>query len=69
MTKPMKRREVETALRRQGCQSGKPGGPHETWHCPDGDHTTYLPRHREITAGVCNNIVKQLPCLPKGWLQ
>jgi hypothetical protein len=26
-------------------------------------------RHGEITAGVIGNIIRDLACLPKGWLQ
>jgi hypothetical protein len=26
-------------------------------------------RHNEITAGVIGNIIRDLACLPKGWLE
>ena len=34
-----------------------------------GKHTTSVLRHSEITAGVIGNIIRDLACLPKGWLQ
>lgn len=69
MTKPMKRREVEQALRSAGCVSISDRGDHEVWQCPCGQHVAALPRHREITAGVVRSIEQQIACQPKGWLQ
>ncbi|MDX6287173.1 MAG: hypothetical protein QOG53_2658 [Frankiales bacterium] len=45
------------------------GGRHEVWGCPCGKHSTALPDHRQVTAGVIRNIIRDLACLPKGWLQ
>ena len=69
MTKPMKRREVESALRKVGCVVLSDKGAHTKYGCPCGDHTTAVPRHVEITAGVVRSIGKQMACLPEGWLQ
>lgn len=69
MTKPMKRRMVEAALRREGCHVVSESGIHTKWGCPCGQHTAPLPRHTEITAGVVRSIGQQMGCLPKGWLQ
>jgi hypothetical protein len=71
MPKGMKRRDIETALRNNGCKpvpnSGR--GDHEKWGCPCGQHTANVPRHRDITPGVVGDIIRRLPCLPGGWLQ
>jgi hypothetical protein len=69
--KPMARRLVVRALTRQGCSKLSEEGIHEKWGCPVGCgmHTTALPRHKEITVGVVRNIIADLKCLPKGWLQ
>lgn len=69
MTKPMKRREVETALRKAGCVMLSDKGSHTKYGCPCGHHTTAVPRHKDITAGVVGSIGRQLACLPEGWLQ
>ncbi|WP_442916553.1 type II toxin-antitoxin system HicA family toxin [Lentzea sp. DG1S-22] len=65
----MKRREVETALRKAGCVLVSDSGSHTEYGCPCGRHTTAVPRHKEITAGVVGSISKQLACLPEGLLQ
>jgi len=69
VTKPMKRREVEAASHRVGCELRSDSGAHSKYSCPCGRHTTAVPRHKEITAGVVRNIANQLACLPEGWLQ
>jgi hypothetical protein len=33
-----------------------------------GKHSTAVPRHTETSAGVVRNIIRDLTCLPKGWL-
>lgn len=65
----MKRREIAQALLAGGCRRLRNRGGHEVWGCPCGKHTTALPNHREITAGVVASIIKQMPCLEQGWLQ
>jgi predicted RNA binding protein YcfA (HicA-like mRNA interferase family) len=69
--KPMAKRLVIRALTQQGCRKLSDGGIHEKWGCPVmcGKHTTAVPRHNEITPTVIRNIIRDLACLPKGWLQ
>lgn len=65
----MKRRDVERALLAAGCTSLRHKGGHEVRGCPCGQHSTALPNHSEITAGVVGSMVTQMPCLSEGWLQ
>lgn len=68
--RPMKRVLVERALRRAGCRKLREGAEHTLWHCDCGQgHKTAVPRHREISAGVVGNMIKDMPCRPEGWLQ
>jgi hypothetical protein len=69
--KPMAKRLVVAALLRAGCRKISEHGKHEKWGCPIGcaQHVTALPRHDEITAGVVRNLIRDLKCLPEGWLQ
>jgi predicted RNA binding protein YcfA (HicA-like mRNA interferase family) len=69
--KPMAKRLVTKALVRHGCIKLRDTGSHEKWGCPAacGAHTTAVPRHGQITAGVVRNLIADLECLPKGWLQ
>ncbi|WP_198588244.1 type II toxin-antitoxin system HicA family toxin [Geodermatophilus chilensis] len=69
MPKPMKRREVIKHLEAIGATFLREGGEHTVYACPCGQHTTAVPRHREITAGVVGSIQRQIECQPKGWLQ
>lgn len=67
---PISKRKLVQALRASQCRMVKKRGLHEKWICPcDEHHTTAVPRHREVTAGVVRNIIDDLKCLPKGWLQ
>lgn len=65
----MSRRLVVKALRANGCRMVRDTGPHTAWLCLDGAHTTFVPRHTTIPAGVVRSIENQMICLPKGWLQ
>jgi predicted RNA binding protein YcfA (HicA-like mRNA interferase family) len=65
----MKRREVERALRVQGCNIKSERGPHVKFVCPCGQHSANIPRHSVISPGVVADIVKRMQCLPEGWLQ
>jgi len=67
--KPKAKRSVVKALLGHGCCKASERGIHEKWKCPPtcGKHTTSVPRHNEITAGVIGNIIRDLACLPKGW--
>jgi predicted RNA binding protein YcfA (HicA-like mRNA interferase family) len=67
--KAMSKRLVVKALRAQGCVKISEEGPHEKWQCKNGCHTTAVPRSNEVSAGVCRNIIRDLTCLKKGWLQ
>jgi hypothetical protein len=68
--KPMKRRDVERALRRANCTVLREGKEHTVWICScGGDHKAAVPRHGQITAGVVGNIGKAMACQGKGWLQ
>jgi predicted RNA binding protein YcfA (HicA-like mRNA interferase family) len=69
MSKPKRRTEVVTALRKNGCTSLRNVGGHEIWGCPCDKHIAPVPNHREITAGVIRSIRKQMDCLPEGWLK
>jgi hypothetical protein len=69
MVKPMKRREVNRALRRNGCAIKNDKGRHTTWICSCGQHTADIPRHQEISAGVVGDTIERMKCLPEGWLQ
>lgn len=65
----MKRRDVEQAMRAQGCSVLSERGPHTKWGCPCGAHTVPVPRHNVVSPGVVRSIGKRLACLPEGWLQ
>lgn len=65
----MKRRDVEKALRKNGCGVQSDTGIHTKWVCACGDHTANLPRHRHISPGVVRDTIDRLKCLPEGWLQ
>lgn len=69
MVKEMRLRAVERALRTHGCGVVSEDGKHTKWGCSCGKHSTAVPRHRDVTPGVIRNIIRDLDCLPKGWLQ
>ena len=69
MVKAMKLRDVERALREQGCSVLSDRGPHTKWGCSCGAHTANVPRHTVVSPGVVRSIGKRLACLPEGWLQ
>lgn len=65
----MKYRDVERAMRAQGCVS-KPGtGDHERWFCPCGQHIAVVTKPGEVSPGVVGDAIKKMKSLPKGWLQ
>lgn len=66
--KAIKRNTLTKALAALGCTPVRNRGGHEIWGCPCGQHTAPVPNHREATAGVLRSIIKQLPCLPEGWM-
>jgi predicted RNA binding protein YcfA (HicA-like mRNA interferase family) len=65
----MRLREIERALTAAGCTKTYDDGRHTKWGCPCGKHTTAVPRHRDISPGVVRNLIRDLACLPKGWLK
>lgn len=68
--RPMKYRAVTRALRSVGCRFLREGpGDHEVWICPCGRHETVITEDTEVSAGVLRNVVRDLNCLPKGWLK
>jgi hypothetical protein len=67
--KAMSTRQVVRALRRNECNLTDTDGPHDKRTCKCGRHSTAVPRHAETSAGVVRNIIRDLACLPKGWLQ
>jgi predicted RNA binding protein YcfA (HicA-like mRNA interferase family) len=67
--KPVAKRLVVAALLEQGCRKLSERGIHEKWGCPCGQHTTAVPRHAELSAGVARKIQRHMACLPEGWLQ
>jgi predicted RNA binding protein YcfA (HicA-like mRNA interferase family) len=69
MTKSMKLRDVERALKAHGCTVISDKGGHTKWSCPCGQHQAHIPRHKEISPGVISDTIKKLTCLPKGLLQ
>ena len=70
LMKPMKTREVLAALTQAGCTELRRRGRHRVYLCPCGLHRVPLPgSHGEVSAGVLTSLVRQLPCLPEGWLR
>jgi hypothetical protein len=67
--KPMKRRDVNSALSKNGCSIVSDDGDHTKWGCPCGQHTANIPRHNTISPGVVRSSQDRMACLPKGWLQ
>jgi hypothetical protein len=69
VAKAMKTRDVDTALRAQGCRIRSETGIHTKWACPCGHHSANIPRHNTTSAAVIRNTIQRITCLPKGWLQ
>lgn len=67
--KPVPKRRIVAALRHHHCVKVSEQGIHEKWRCESGEHTTSVPRHHQISAGVVKNIIEDMKCLPKGWLK
>lgn len=60
MGTPRRRRETVRVLRLAGWMALRDRGGHEIWGCLCGSHSTALPHHREISAGVVTSILKQM---------
>lgn len=70
MVKAMRLRDVERALTKQGCQHIRTRGSHRIWTCPCGKHRASIaPQKGIVSPGVVRDTVKQMTCLPEGWLQ
>jgi hypothetical protein len=68
--KPMPKRTLTAALKRQHCVKVSEQGKHEKWRCGcEQQHTTAVPRHNQISPTVLKNIISDLKCLPEGWLK
>lgn len=68
--KPMKSRDVISALESNQCGVYSSKGRHTVYICPCGKHKAPVPAsHTTITAGVVKSIGNQMACLPEGWLQ
>ncbi len=65
----MRLRDIVARLGAKGCAMLSEDGKHTKWGCPCGSHVTAVPRHRDISPGVVRNIIRDLACLPEGWLQ
>jgi hypothetical protein len=68
MAKEMRLRDVERALRSNGCTPAG-GKKHTKWVCPCGVHTANIPRHNVVSPGVIGDTIKRMGCLPEGWFQ
>jgi hypothetical protein len=69
VTKAMKRRDVEQALKHNDCSIKSTRGDHDKWICHCGRHSANIPRHTVISPGVVRDIIRRLECLQEGWLQ
>lgn len=56
-TIPMKKRDLETELKRPGWYFLREGGNHEVW--TNGRETEPIPRHREIDERLAGKIIRR----------
>ncbi|HEX2294124.1 MAG TPA: type II toxin-antitoxin system HicA family toxin [Actinomycetota bacterium] len=56
----IKRRDLETHLRANGCERVREGGRHSVWENPANGRRATVPRHREIPRGTTHSICTQL---------
>jgi len=64
----MKKTDLVKFLRRHGVEKIREDGDHEVWRI--GECQAYVPKHRQISVGVCRNIRDDLaPELGEGWLK
>jgi hypothetical protein len=54
----IKKRDLTSHLRKEGCRLVRQGSKHEVWESPSGRAT--VPRHREIPAATARVICSQL---------
>lgn len=68
MPKPQKYRDVVRFLRGQGwvlLRQAK--GSHEIWSDPVAGSKLSIPVHKEVSAGIVGQIVREIPGAPKSW--
>lgn len=71
MAKAMKRRDVLKAFKANGIEFKRQGkGDHDVWECTCGEgHWVAITDTRDISPGQIRQIIQNMTCLPKGWLQ
>lgn len=68
MAKPMKLRDLETALLAADCKVIRDTGNHTVWGLPVRQAHRSGAAASQISPGVISKLVQLPPCLPKGWL-
>ncbi|QCV95981.1 type II toxin-antitoxin system HicA family toxin [Acidipropionibacterium acidipropionici] len=68
MPKPQKYRDVVRFLRAQGWVLFRQAkGSHEIWSDPATGSKLSIPNHREVSAGIVAQIIREIPGTPKSW--
>ena len=65
----MKYRDIQRALRHNGCSLKSTRGSHEKWICPCGRHQVTIVHTPTVSPGVVRDAIKSMACLPEEWLQ
>jgi hypothetical protein len=65
---PHSKQHLVRVLNAQLCMQIEERDHHQKWRCPCQNHFAILPKERKLTAGVVRSIVRDLSCLPDGWL-
>jgi mRNA interferase HicA len=60
----VKRRDLLTHLRRNGCELIREGANHSWWGNKDTGKRSSVPRHNEISNNLCRKICKDLGVSP-----
>jgi mRNA interferase HicA len=55
----MKRRDLESRVRRLGWSLERSGGRHDIWTKPGRPHVLVIPRHAEINEHIARGILKE----------
>jgi hypothetical protein len=69
LSKAIRYRSLERALRKRGCAPRRGKGDHVVWYCPCGEHLAVAVDSRFVSPGVKHDIIAKLTCLPEGWLR
>ncbi|MGH3803398.1 MAG: type II toxin-antitoxin system HicA family toxin [Pseudonocardiaceae bacterium] len=69
MVRAMKYRDIEQALRHNGCLPKSTRGSHGKWICSCGRHSVSIVHTATVSPGVVRDAIKRMACLPEGWLQ